>query len=122
METTDDLYQSTVMSTPEPLEEFFARFASLNFGYRRSKTAHSNLKRLRKVSGWDENSHEWKAARMHFGDALVKQFNFIFGTGNDLESWQKLCAFIDIKPVPDTIKDCRSVRICLYRNICPWVG
>lgn len=112
------------MSTPPPLEEFFAQFANLGFTYRRSKTAHNNFERLRRVSQWDENSTELMIARVDFGDALVQQFNFTFGTGSDLESWQKLCDFIDITPAPDNIDECRRVRVffvCIV-NKRTWVG
>ena len=97
-----------------PLETFFAQFTNVGFTYRSSKTAHNNFARLCRVSRWDGRSTELTVARVHFNDALVEQFNFEFGTGTDLESWQKLAAFIDITPVPGTVKECRKVRAFAY--------
>lgn len=100
------------MSTP--LEDFFAQFASLNIGftYTENSTAHNNFQRLRRVIQEDNSAAlSVSVARVDFNDAMVNQFNFIFGTSSDLESWQNLCSAIDITPIPDDIKECRRVSL-----------
>lgn len=101
------------MSTAGPIEQFFGQFAVLRFAYRPSKTAYSNFERLCKVAGWIKDTDEWMAARVRYERALVDQFHFVFGTGEDLQSWQKLCEFIDITPIPDTVGGCQVV-CCLF--------
>ncbi|KAF8434372.1 hypothetical protein L210DRAFT_3485540 [Boletus edulis BED1] len=90
-----------------PLEEFFDEFANLNIGftYREDSTAHDNFGRLRNVL----NSAQISVVRAEFNDALVQQFNFIYGTDSDLGAWQNLCSVIGITPVPDEIKDCKRL-------------
>ncbi|KAG8220562.1 hypothetical protein J3R82DRAFT_3295 [Butyriboletus roseoflavus] len=95
------------MSTP--LEDFFAQFANLGFTYSKNNTAHNNFKRLRKASQWDKNSTALTVARVEFNDALVQEFNFIYGTDSDLAAWQNLCEAIDILPIPDNIEECQKV-------------
>jgi len=102
----------------QPLEEFFARFASLSFSYNPTSSAHKNFANLCRVSGWAENSGERHEAHAGFHDALVQQFNAIYGTdGNDLAAWQNLCCVIGIKPVPDDIKECKKVVRDAHVNI-----
>ncbi|KIJ63550.1 hypothetical protein HYDPIDRAFT_112993 [Hydnomerulius pinastri MD-312] len=98
----------------EPLSAFFAQFASLGFTYRTTSSAHANLRRLYKTSGWKGNTPERQEARGGFKDALVQQFNYIYGTdGNDLGAWQNLCSVIGIKPVPEDVDACQRVRSVL---------
>ncbi|KAG9308168.1 hypothetical protein JVU11DRAFT_12394 [Chiua virens] len=89
-----------------PLEDFFAQFATLGFAYNQNSTAHNNFARLRRTSGWNSDPATIASLRVDFNDALVQQFNFLFGTDSDLGAWQNLCGVIDITPVPDTIDDC----------------
>lgn len=103
------------MSTP--LEDFFAQFANLGFIYKKNSTAHSNFKRLCKASKWDKNSAALLTTRVDFNDALVQEFNVIFGTDSNLEAWQKLCLVIDILPVPDDINECQKVSLARVEQV-----
>ena len=48
-------------------------------------------------------------AHKEFKDAIVKQFNVIYGTdANDIENWQSLCHVVRINPVPKGLKACRE--------------
>jgi len=111
------------MSEPEstatiaPLEDFFAQFARLGFTYEQNHTAHRNFKRLRRVAGWENESTAFTVARIDFNDALVQQFNFVYGTDTDLAAWQNLCTAIDIVPVPDTIEECQRLVWDAHVNI-----
>ena len=98
--------------TAPPLEFYFAAFAVSGFSYNPASSAHNNFARLCKVSGWVGNSPQRTEARRGFQDALVQQFNFLYGTnGKDLAAWQNLCKTIGIEPIPDTVKSCRQVRV-----------
>ena len=111
------------MSTPEPLEDFFAQFAALGLGfsYSENSSAHDNFNRLREAFQWDKGSTELSVARIDFNDALVQQFNFVYGTDDDLEAWQNLCSVIDITPIPDDIKDCKRVRFFAHGMRTVWL-
>lgn len=101
----------TQSPSPDPLETFFAAFAAVGFSYQPTATAQKNFERLCKVSGWEAKSPAHADARNGFNDALVQQFNFLYGVdGKDLATWHNLCATIGIEPVPDTIDECRKVR------------
>jgi hypothetical protein len=63
---------------------------------------------------WEEEDRD--DARQGFKDALVQEFNKIYGTDvNDIGSWQGLCRVVGIAPVPDKLKECREV--CLEIGI-----
>jgi hypothetical protein len=58
--------------------------------------------------GWEEEDRA--EARQGFKDALVQEFNQMYGTDvNDIGSWQSLCRIVGIAPVPDDLKECREV-------------
>ena len=62
--------------------------------------------------GWDTHDDERELAHKEFKNAMVHQFNSLYGTNvNDIESWQKLCLALDIVPLPQGIKQCRKVRL-----------
>lgn len=58
--------------------------------------------------GWKKKERE--AAEDDLRDAMVKQFNAMYGIRADaLESWQLLCSALGINPAPKTIKQCHRV-------------
>lgn len=51
-------------------------------------------------------------ARRRMRDAMVKQFNNVYGTDvDDLAAWQSLCKALEIDPIPTKMRKCRTVRI-----------
>jgi len=57
-------------------------------------------------------------ARQDFREALVLEFNHIYGTNaNNLPSWQKLCQNLRIEPIPKTLGDCRKKVGSTYVNL-----
>ena len=63
-----------------------------------------------KVYGLDDKRR--KAARRDFGDALTQQFNDTYGTDvDDLNSWQMMCAVLNMDPIPQTLQACQDVSI-----------
>ena len=60
--------------------------------------------------GWEAYSDDRDDAWNDFRDALVQEFNKIYGTDeNDLCSWQGLCGVLGI-PVSASLEGCRKVR------------
>ena len=54
----------------------------------------------------------WK----EFGMAMGKQFASYYGSDvHDITAWQALCIELQVDPVPDTIVQCKRVRIHLTR-------
>jgi hypothetical protein len=85
------------------LEVFFALY---DFEYDSSKPATDEFRRMSR--SWGREARE--EAREGFKDALVQEFNKMYGTDvNDIGSWQGLCRVLGIAPVPDKLKECREV-------------
>ena len=65
--------------------------------------------RLCDESGWGKDHPDKKTAHKAFKDAIVKQFNVVYGTDvNDLGNWQNLCHVVRINPVPEGLEACRE--------------
>ncbi len=44
--------------------------------------------------------------------AMVEQFNHTYGRdANDLAAWQHLCNALGVDCVPETVEDCKQVRL-----------
>lgn len=64
-----------------------------------------------KEFGWDREDDARENTHNDFKDALVQQFNHIYGTNqDDLASWRTLCQIVHVSPIPDTLKSCREVE------------
>jgi hypothetical protein len=61
--------------------------------------------------GWDKKANKEKEqASRDFKDALVQQFNVIYGTDvDDLTSWRTLCQIVYVSPIPENLESCREV-------------
>lgn len=60
--------------------------------------------------GWDRYDPAKAEARERLKDALVLDFNHMFGTDvNDIRNWHKLCRTINIHPIPEGLQACREV-------------
>lgn len=61
--------------------------------------------------GWDKEDKERVEAHEALKDAMVKQFNEVYGTDiEDISCWQVLCSVLRIEPIPDELEACREVR------------
>ncbi|KAI0751376.1 hypothetical protein C8Q80DRAFT_1097917 [Daedaleopsis nitida] len=68
---------------------------------------------------WDREHPEREQARYRLQDAMVLQFNNMYGTSvNDLKAWQGLCRALEIDPVPDKLKKCQKLVMGVHVNIC----
>ncbi|KAI9067585.1 hypothetical protein FKP32DRAFT_240645 [Trametes sanguinea] len=108
-----------------PVFVFFAtRYPLFVYNPTISPIAQFNL--LSRLLNW--NRAQWIAARVLFRQAMVEQFEQIYGRDlNSLVGWQKLCFVLAIRPIPNDLEDCRK-RVCAtYVNIydlivVPWLG
>lgn len=93
--------------TPKsPLEGFFATYPE--FEYDATESASHEFYRLCNKLGWDRDDADREDAHHKFKNALVKQFNEIYGTDeDDLGKWQNLCHIVGISPIPDNLDACR---------------
>jgi hypothetical protein len=95
--------------TQTPLDKFFARYPG--FEYNSSASASLEFYRLCDEFGWDREDEARQCAHDNFKDALVQQFNHIYGTNqDDLTSWRTLCQIVHISPIPDALQSCREVE------------
>lgn len=64
--------------------------------------------------GWQPDDEEKARARQGFKDAMVQQFNSIYGSdASDISSWYKLCQVLRISPIPEGLEACRKVHFHL---------
>jgi hypothetical protein len=62
--------------------------------------------------GWEKEDRQRKEARNAFKDAMVLQFNSMYGTNvHEIENWHTLCIALGIEPLPTTIDDCKKVGV-----------
>ncbi|KAG1867058.1 hypothetical protein C8R48DRAFT_833139 [Suillus tomentosus] len=102
--------------TQTPLDDFFATHPT--FDYDSSASASSEFYRMCGQFCWDRDDKEREKAHNDFKNALVRQFNEIYGTDvNDLTSWHNLCQIVRISPIPDTLKLCREAVKATHVNI-----
>ena len=104
-----------------PLAQFFTGYDG--FTYIPFEPAGVQFRRLVSERGWKDGSKSEKKARTKFRTALVKQFNFSYGTDEtSLDNWRRLCAYLGFFPLPNTIEDCRKVNltylVCRHSTIC----
>lgn len=99
-----------------PLDTFFATYPK--FEYDSSASAPLEFYRMCDEFCWDREDEEREQASRDFKDALVKQFNDIYGTDvNDLASWRTLCQIVHVSPIPDTLESCREAVKATHVNI-----
>ena len=90
------------------LQKFFASHAG--FTYDSSVPASQQFQQLRRHSQWEHDSPEGNEAWESFRDALVLDFNGIYGTDqDDIQAWHALCTVLGVNPTPDTVSACRAV-------------
>lgn len=67
------------------------------------------------VYEWGRDDEEKKEARTLLKDAMVLDFNNIYGTDvNDISSWHNLCQILRITPIPDGLEASREVGQSIF--------
>lgn len=99
-----------------PLDDFFATYPK--FEYNSSASASSEFYRMCDEFDWDKGNKKREQAYLDFKDALVQQFNDIYGTDvNDLTSWRTLCQIVHVSPIPNSLESCREAVKATHVNI-----
>jgi hypothetical protein len=97
------------VDTTNHIEDFFARYPGFDYNAGRGST--TEFQRLCRHFGWPKDSDDRNDAKDDFKNALVKEFNSIYGTDeNDLGSWQGLCGILGI-PISESLEECRKVCV-----------
>ncbi|KAG9315460.1 hypothetical protein JVU11DRAFT_3072 [Chiua virens] len=100
-----------------PIQVFFASYAPL-FQYDPAASSSLEFYRLCDQFGWHRKHPERQSVRQRFEDALVLQFNAIYGKKTkSLENWKKLCRVMHIEPVPENMKACRKAVRAKFVNL-----
>lgn len=92
------------------IADFFAQYP--DFAYDDERGVAEEFYRMCDFFAWDRDDAERHEARQAFRDAMVIQFNSLYGTDiSDIENWHKLCIAVCIEPLPTTIAECKEVCV-----------
>ena len=95
------------------IHAYFARYP--DFDFREEAPFLKEFRRLANAKGWQPNSARRNEEREALRDAMVLQFNVMYGKDeNDLRAWQAMCDALGVDPIPDSISSCRKVRPSVY--------
>lgn len=104
--------KSSIPLTYGPLDKFFRSYPS--FHYKASTPPATSFNSLRnhlaKLHKWPQRSSERDNLWQQYQDVLTEEFNLLFGVQDDLDAWHSLCRAVRVDPLPETCKECRSVR------------
>ncbi|KAJ1309459.1 hypothetical protein OPQ81_006235 [Rhizoctonia solani] len=102
--------------TVSHLVAFFAQYPE--FKYDPTRPVLSELKRMKRVLKWDNQTWQSAGALSGLRRALVLQFNLTYGTDQkDLASWQNLCRAMRVTNIPDTLSACKKLVDTIYVNL-----
>ncbi|EOA85862.1 uncharacterized protein SETTUDRAFT_111081 [Exserohilum turcica Et28A] len=89
-----------------------------NFPYDPKRDVAEEFYRMCDFFAWDKDDVEREEARRGFKDAMVIQFNSLYGTDvANIENWHKLCIALYIEPLPETIHDCKEKIKTIHVNL-----
>lgn len=88
-------------------------FAGLGFPLLdRTIHPHTHFQRLIQQRGWAVGSRNHRRATAAFNEALLATFAERFGNDASppVEVWQRLCAALGARTLPETVTQCKKVR------------
>ncbi|KAI0676882.1 hypothetical protein C8Q78DRAFT_999989 [Trametes maxima] len=101
-----------------PIRTFFANYPE--FDYNPDAPFFEEYKRLETDLQWEQKQKE--IGREELRDAMVRQFNEMYGTSaDDLGSWQLLCTALGMNPVPNDIKSCQRQVKATHVNLVDFI-
>ncbi|PWW75955.1 hypothetical protein C7212DRAFT_29675, partial [Tuber magnatum] len=108
-----------------PLDQFFSRYPTFTPTPTTAVppedwSIHHDFSRLREHKGWAEGTRQLSRAKGRFRQALVDEFNHIFGMdGRNLGNWQRLCRVVGVpeERIPGTITQCRKMLSIIHVNL-----
>lgn len=99
---------SPILTDSSPLDLFFCSFPK--FQYTPSNPPQEEYRRLRQRYDWKRNDPDGEDAWSNYRSALVREFNRWYGEDDsNMDAWQSLCRAIGVLPLPQTLKDCKTV-------------
>ncbi|KAF4571154.1 hypothetical protein EYR36_008482 [Pleurotus pulmonarius] len=102
--------------TSSQFTEFFDEYPE--FDYDPGQSSIHEFRRLCESNGWERKDPECQQATQEFKNATVNEFNDVYGTDeNDIASWHKICAVVNIHPLPDTLKEARDAVLSKHINL-----
>ncbi|RPD61910.1 hypothetical protein L226DRAFT_571306 [Lentinus tigrinus ALCF2SS1-7] len=121
---TEKYYSREAAKASKPeLNHIHAYFAQYpEFDYQLDAPFLKEFRRLLRVKGWNNDPVRRKAEWDDIHDAMVLQFNTMYGrSAGDLSAWQSLCAALGVDPIPDSIKQCRKIVKGTHVNLVDFV-
>ncbi|RPB01297.1 hypothetical protein L873DRAFT_1565108, partial [Choiromyces venosus 120613-1] len=81
---------------------------------------HHDFARLCEHKQWRQRSRAQGRAWASFRQALINEFNYMFGIDdNNLENWQRLCRVVGVpeERIPETITQCKKALSTIHVNL-----
>ncbi|KAI1804819.1 hypothetical protein F4811DRAFT_518545 [Daldinia bambusicola] len=105
-----------LQSETKSMDQFFAQHS--DFRHDETAPVWDEFGRLCEHYGWKDEDFEKRVAKRQFKDALIAEFERIYGSDStSLSSWQKLCRILEIHPIPDKVKNCRKKVLAVHVNL-----
>ncbi|KAI0773917.1 hypothetical protein C8Q74DRAFT_1200046, partial [Fomes fomentarius] len=106
------------------IHEYFAQYP--DFGFSVTSPFLKEFKRLAKAQRWVPDSPRRKKERETLRDAMVKQFNMMYGKDlDDLSAWKALCDALGagrvVDPIPHDISQCRKTLKKTHVNLVDFI-
>ncbi|EAT76795.1 hypothetical protein SNOG_15957 [Parastagonospora nodorum SN15] len=90
----------------------------LEFDYNYENGVAEEFYRMCDFFNWERDDGEREEARRAFKDAMVVQFNALYGTDiTKIENWHRLCVAVCIEPLPTTIAECKEEIKNIHVNL-----
>ncbi|KAF1995590.1 hypothetical protein P154DRAFT_499924 [Amniculicola lignicola CBS 123094] len=100
----------------DAISSFFSQYPG--FAYNPQRGVAEEFYRMCNFFAWDRDDSERREARQAFKDAMVIQFNSLYGTDiSNIENWHKLCIAVNIEPLPTTIAECKQEIEKIHVNL-----
>ncbi|KAL1792981.1 hypothetical protein ACET3X_009488 [Alternaria dauci] len=109
-------HQRRTKRDSDAISAFFTKYS--DFPYDPNRGVAEEFYRMCDFFAWDKDDEQLKEARRAFKDAMVIQFNSLYGTDvANIENWHKLCVALYIEPLPDTVHHCKEKIKTIHVNL-----
>ncbi|PUU77270.1 hypothetical protein B9Z19DRAFT_987421 [Tuber borchii] len=108
-----------------PLDQFFSRYPTFTptpttVPPPANWSIHHDFAQLSEHKKWIPGSRPQSRANTRFRQALIDEFNHMFGMNDsDLENWQRLCRVVGVpeERIPGSITQCRKTLSTIHVNL-----
>ena len=104
----------STLSEDNPIQQFFARYRSFNYRPSADWRQLGPFNALAKHYKWSDERRkkEFRRLKSAWTQAVESEFS-----GSSLSHYQSLCRDLDIKPIPDTLCECKAALKGVFVNI-----